>query len=134
MNRKLQFYFIVALVIVLFDGAGSVGSRVLQFDYTNLMWVSWGIYIAVGFLGCKRFDLMSGVGAGLITGLADSTVGWGLSAAIGPYLPSAHHPYPVALILIAMIIVCILSTFFALIGALSCKVLKIRRRGQFSDA
>jgi hypothetical protein len=135
MNKKIHLYLIVALVIVLFDAAASVASRVLQFDYTNLMWVSWGLYIAIGFLGCLHFDLMSGVSAGFIAGLSDSTVGWVLSSVIGPYLPFAPRSYSIALILVAIAIVCVMGTFFGLIGALSCKLFKrIRRRGQFADA
>jgi hypothetical protein len=132
MKKRIQFYLVVACVIVLFDLIGSVMSRTLVFDYTKLGWVSWGLYFAAGYFGCKYFDLLSGVVAGLVAGLSDSTVGWAVSSAIGPYIPFTQPPYTLLLILIVVIIVSSKSTFLGLIGALFCKIIK--RSGRFADA
>jgi len=105
MKKRVQFYFIVASVIVLFDLVASIISRTLEFDYTKLGWVSWGLYFAAGYFGCKYFDFLSGVVAGLVAGLSDSTIGWAVSSAIGPYIPFAQPRYTVLLILIVVIIV-----------------------------
>ncbi len=124
MQKRIRFYLIVASVIVLFDLVASVLSRTLEFDYSKLGSISWGLYFAAGYFGCKFFDFLSGVFAGLIAGLSDSTVGWAVSSAIGPHIPIAQPTYTVLLISIVIIIVSAQSTFLGLIGALLCKMIK----------
>ena len=132
MKKRIKFYLIVASVIVLFDLVASITSRTLEFDYTKLGWVSWGLYFAAGYFGCKYFDFLSGAVAGLVAGLSDSTIGWAVSSAIGPYIPFTQPPYTALLIIVVVIIVSAKSTFLGLIGALLCKILN--RRSRFADA
>jgi len=132
MRKRIQFYLIVASVIVLVDLVASLLSRTFEFDYTNLVWVSRGLYFAAGYFGCKYFDLLSGVVAALGAGLADSTVGWAVSTLVGPYLPFTQPTYTLLLISIVVIIVSAKSTFFGFMGALLCKMMK--RSSRYVDA
>ena len=116
----------VASVIVLFDLIASVASRTLEFDYTKLGWLSLGLYFAAGYFGCKYFNFLSGVLAGLVAGLSDSTIGWAVSSAIGPYIPFTPPQYTPLVILIVVMFISAMSTFLGLIGALLCKITKRR--------
>lgn len=132
MKKRIQFYLIVTSVIVLFDLAASIISRTIEFDYTTFGWGSWGLYFAAGYFGCKYFDFLSGAVAGFVAGLSDSTVGWAVSSAIGPYIPSDQPPYTVLLIVVVVTIVSAKRTFLGLIGALFCKIFKNRGDGRAS--
>jgi hypothetical protein len=128
MKKRILFYLIVAGVIVLFDLVASVISRRLEFDYTKLAWVSWGLYFAAGYFGCRYFDLISGVVAGLVAGLSDSTLGWAVSSAVGAYIPFTQPEYSPLLVLIVIIIISVKSTFLGLLGALLGTAIKRRGR------
>jgi hypothetical protein len=67
-----------------FDVAASFASRALKFDYTHLAWVSRFLYAVAGYFGFGYFRLAGALLAGLVAGVADATIGWALSAAIGP--------------------------------------------------
>jgi hypothetical protein len=67
-----------------------------------------------------------------VAGLIDSTVGWLVSSAIGPYTSTAQLRYGPVVILFTVIIVSVLGGVFGLIGALVCKI--IRRNTRFADA
>jgi hypothetical protein len=133
MKNQAKFYLAIACVIILFDIAASFASRAAQFNYTNLAWVSWGLYVACGYFGCKYRGFLGGVVAGLVAGLSDSTVGWALSCLIGPYLPFAQPGrYAPVLIAVAIVIVTAMGAFFGLVGALLCKI--TTRGGRRPDA
>ncbi|MEP6912074.1 MAG: hypothetical protein ABI923_04930 [bacterium] len=124
MQRHLKFYSVVIVLVVLFDVVGSIASRIFQFDYTKLFWVSWCIYFIAGFIGYKRLGLLGGIAAGFVAGLGDATLGWFVSTAIGPYLPNRpQQPYGIVIVMIAILIVSILGAFFGLIEAVVSKLL-----------
>ena len=130
--NKIQFYLAVAGVIILFDVVASLVSKTLSFDYTSLVWVSWCLYIASGYLGYKFHGLLGGVLAGLVAGFADATTGWMLSSAIGAYVPFEQPVYSPLLIAGVVIIVSLTGTVFGVVGALLG--LLTRRRSQAADA
>jgi len=132
MKKRIQFGLIIVSVIVLFDALASVLSRTLQIDYIKLFWVSFLLYLAAGYLGCKYFDFLTGLGCGFIAGLTDSTLGWIVSSAIGPYTSTAELRYGPVIILFTIAIVSVLGAFFGLIGALVSKI--IGRGARFADA
>jgi hypothetical protein len=68
MKKRIHFVLIVVGVIVLFDALASAISRTLQLDYTKLFWVSFLLYLATGYFGCKYFDFLTGVGGDLWPG------------------------------------------------------------------
>jgi hypothetical protein len=124
MEKRIQFYLIVAAVIVVFDLVASVISKTFEIDYVKLGWISWGLYFLAGYLACKYFDLPSGIIAGLVAGLADSTVGWLISWSVHPYMPFAQPQYTVPLIIVIVAFVAATGMFTGLLGALLFKIVQ----------
>ena len=120
---KAKLFLTVAGAVILFDALASLASRSLSFNYANLVWVSLCLYLASGYFGCKYHDFLSGILAGSIAGLSDSTIGWALSAAIGPDTTSHPRPAPLS-ILIVIVIVTTTGTLFGLLGALLCRLVR----------
>lgn len=129
---KTRFYLAVAGVIVLFDVVASLASKALGFDYTGLVWVSRCLYIASGYFGYKFHGLLWGILAGFVAGVADSTVGWMLSSAIGPYLPFTQPAYSPLLLAVVVMTVSLKGALFGFVGALFG--LLMRRRSRAADA
>jgi hypothetical protein len=122
MRNKGRFFLTVACFIILFDVVASFASRSLRFNYGNLVWASWFLYLVSGYVGCMYYDFRAGVVAGLIAGLSDSTVGWALSSFIGPYT-TRPHPSPSSLtISLVIVIVTTKGVLLGLVGALLCKI------------
>lgn len=115
----------------MFDAVASAVSRTLVIDYTKLAWVSYILYVAVGYLGCKHFDLLSGIAAGFVAGLSDSTIGWFLSSNIGPYIPFAQPKYTPLLISLVIIMVSLGGALLGFVGGLLCKI--VNRGTGFAD-
>ena len=118
MKSKAKLFLTVACVVILSDALASVASRSLSFNYTNLVWVSLCLYLGSGYIGCKYHDFPTGVLAGTVAGLSDSTIGWALSSAIGSNIMSDQPRHTPLSILIVIIIVTTTGTFFGLLGAL----------------
>jgi hypothetical protein len=117
MKNKAQFYLSVFCAIVFFDVIASCASRWLAFEYTKLALLSWALYCAAGYVGCKYHGFLAGVLAGLVAGLADSTAGWALSSAIGPYLPTHRAQHTFVMILLTVVVVSISGVLFGSVGA-----------------
>ena len=132
MKKRIQFVFIIVAAIVLFDAVASVVSRALQVDYAKLFWVSFLLYSAAGYFGCKYFDFLTGLGGGFVAGLADSTAGWLVSSTVGPYTSTAQLRYGPVMILFTVSVVSVVGAFFGLVGALVRKI--IERSTRFVDA
>ena len=127
MKKRIQFYLIVVFVIVMFDAVASAVSRTLIFDYTKMVWFSYILYVAAGYLGSKSFDVVSGIVAGFIAGLADSTIGWLLSSVIGPFIPFAQPRYTPLLVFVVIISVSIGGALLGLVGALLSEITRACR-------
>ena len=113
---------ITVLVVVAFDAGASLLSRLLQFDYTNLTYVSFLIYVLAGYWGAHRRGFVLGVLLGGLAGLSDATIGWSVSTWIGPFTRTAIPPVSSLLVLIVVPTVTVLGIFFGLIGATLCKL------------
>lgn len=113
---------VTIVVIVGFDAVASWASRVLQFDYTNLVWVSLVIYLAAGYWGAHRRGFLFGLLLGSLAGLADSTIGWWVSTSIRPFSRTEIPPLDLSLQLIVLITVSALGFVFGLAGAGLCKI------------
>jgi hypothetical protein len=116
-KNKLQFYGALVVMIVLFDVAASFWSKSFGFDYSGLAVVSLILYFIAGFLGCRFDGLSGGVLAGLVAGLADSTLGWWLSSLIKPNIQFEQPVYTLPLITEIVFIVTAEATLVGLIGA-----------------
>ena len=119
LRSRTQFYVLIVCMIALLDGVGSVASRVMHFDYTNLVWVSWSLYAVIGSFGFSFGRLRGGAVAGLVAGMADGTVGWLLSTAIKPQIPARQHALTVLSVCVVIVMVALLGTFLGFLGALT---------------
>jgi hypothetical protein len=122
MTFKIKI-LISILAIIGFDAIASLTSRVFQFDYTNLVWVSLVIYLAAGYWGAHRRGFLFGLLLASLAGLADSTIGWWLSTWIRPFSRTGIPPLGLSLQLIVVITVTALGFVFGLAGAGVCKIL-----------
>jgi len=105
-----------------FDAVTSLLSRSLQFDYTNFLWVSFVIYVAVGFWGALHQGFVYGTLLGGIAGLSDSTIGWFVSQVIGPFIQPKLPSPNLIVIGLTIVFVTLVALAFASIGALVCKL------------
>jgi hypothetical protein len=129
-QKRLQLFLIVAAFIILFDAVTAAASRALTLDYTSFGWASYFFYAAAGYFGHKNFDLPTGVAAGFVAGLADSTIGWYLSSLIGPFIPFAQPHYTPLLITVTIILVTLTGAFFGLLGSLLFKFVSKHLRSE----
>lgn len=113
---------ITILAIVGFDALASILSRISQFEYTRLMWVSFLIYVVVGYWGAYRHGFLYGILLGALAGVTDSTLGWFVSSMIGPFLQPPIPSLGPLLIAIAVIIVTVMAFACSSIGAGLCKL------------
>lgn len=130
MKNKTELFISVASAVIVFDVAGSFGSRLLHFDYGSLMWVTFCLYMICGYLGFQYRQMLGGFLAGLVGGLADSTAGWALSAAIHPYL---RYPQPrptIFTVSVTIIFVTLVGGFFGFTGAVIVKGISLMRPEQ----
>lgn len=127
MKNKTQLFVSVASTIVVFDVVASFASRLLHFDYGSLMWVTFCLYMACGYLGFQYRQLLGGFLAGLMAGLADSTVGWALSVAIHPYMQDAQPRPTVFTVSATIVFVTLVGGFFGFTGAAMAKGMSLMR-------
>ena len=113
---------------IVFDIVGSFASRLFGFQYSSLIVFTLLIYLAAGVFAARYGNLLLSVLAGAATGLADSTVGWLISAIIGPgavNIPGGTDEAGIAGlagIVITIILVTFLATGVGLVGGLICWV------------
>jgi len=130
MKSKPQLFAIAACMIVLFDLAASFASRLLQFDYGRLSWITFCLYGFCGYLAFRYHGILGGFQAGLMAGLTDSTVGWTLSTAIHPYL---RYPIPrlgIVAVSVTVVFVTFAGGFFGFTGAVIAKGTSLMREGE----
>jgi len=109
--------------IAAFDAVASFLSRMLQFEYTKLMWVSFLIYVVVGYWGAHRRGFVYGMFLATLAGFSDSTIGWFISRMIGPFLQNPVQSFGPVLVLLTVFIVITLAFVFGSFGAVLCKLL-----------
>jgi len=125
---RFKTKILVTLVFIVgFDAVASFLSRILRFEYTKLMWLSFLIYVAIGFWGAFRQGFAYGMLLGTVAGLTDSTLGWIVSRVIGPFLQTPVPSFGPGLV--AIVIVIVTASAFALgsLGAALCVLLKQTR-------
>jgi hypothetical protein len=110
-------------VVVGFDVVASLASRLLQFDYTNLILVSLAIYLGAGYWGAHKRGFFFGLLLGALAGLTDATLGWWVSTLIRPFSRMPIPPLSLSLQFIILIIVTPLAFGFGFVGAGICKIL-----------
>jgi len=114
---------VTTAVVVGFDIVASLGSRLLQFDYTNFILVSLSIYLSAGYWGAHKQGFLFGPLLGALAGLTDATMGWWVSTLIRPFSSTGIPPLGLLLQFINLIIVIPIALGFGVVGAGICKIL-----------
>jgi hypothetical protein len=114
---------ITMAVVVGFDVVASLASRLLQFDYANLILASLAIYLGAGYWGAHKRGFLFGLLLGALAGLTDSTIGWWVSTLIRPYSSMGIPALDLSLQFIILIIVTPLAFGIGFVGAGICKIL-----------
>ena len=130
MRTKKRLFLTVACLIVLFDLAGSVASRLLHFDYSQLAAASFCLYGVCGYLGFKYQRIVGGFLAGLMAGLCDSTLGWALSRAIQPYVRYPQPRLTVFVVSVTVLVVTLSGGFFGLTGAVIANGIRLLQEAE----
>lgn len=73
--------------VIAYDAAASTASLAFGFSYAYAGVGSILIYAASGFFAARTRTLWFSLLVGVIAGVADATVGWGVSWAVGPGRP-----------------------------------------------
>ena len=119
------------IVVVLFDLVASLAARHFDFPYVRASIGSYFIYLIVGFLAgrvARDHHARAGSTAAAIVGLADVSIGWAVSWAIGPGRPPSGTLSPVAWLLTAAVVVVFASAVGYVGGVLGARSRGFRRR------
>jgi hypothetical protein len=103
------------IVVVLFDLLTSVAARRFGFPYARASIGSYFLYLLIGFVAGRRASVDRGrIGAvsAALAGVADASVGWAVSWAVGPGRPPSGTLSPDEWIIAALVVV----VFAAAIG------------------
>jgi len=101
--------------ILAFDTIGSLASLRFTFPYSRLMFGSFAIYFAVGFVTAASESVTSAAVTAAIVGLVESTAGWAISWWIGPGRP-ADYPVTGSRIVGTVFFVMMLGALFGALG------------------
>ena len=73
-------YTLIGVFCILFiDVAGAIASRKLNFEYGYLSFISFTIYVLIGYFVTLAGNLTLALLAALFVGFIDATLGWKLS-------------------------------------------------------
>lgn len=116
MSKFWKTVGIGAVVVLLFDTVVSFASLVFSFPYSYASVGSFLIYATIGYFVFHSSSVRSCVGAALLVGLIDSTLGWFISWKIGPgVIPSTDAT--ISMIAVTIIFVMVNAIICALFGA-----------------
>jgi hypothetical protein len=96
------------VVVVLFDLVASLAARRFEFPYERASVGSYFIYLIFGFLAgrsARGHRARAGTTAAAVVGLADVSLGWAVSWAIGPGRPPSGTLSPGAWMITAAAVV-----------------------------
>ena len=125
MSPLLRVILVAVAAVLVFDTVAAVASRATGFPYTSAVYGSYIIYGVAGFFGMRASRrVWAGGLAGGAAGLADSTLGWLVSNAIGPHISPMELPTGPAAIVAVVILVTLSAAVIGLIGAFVAKMLK----------
>jgi hypothetical protein len=113
-NRKI---LITIFAVAGFYVVASALSRGLRYEYSSLIWTSFLIYLAAGYLGGRRRGFKCGMLLGSLAGFIDSTIGWFIARTIGPFTEMASQTPSLAVIATVTITTTAIGFVFGLIGA-----------------
>lgn len=115
--RRLHRIVVAGIAaVLLFDTVASFASVIVGFPYANAAVGSFMIYTTVGYFSYRCGGIGASIGSSVLVGLADVTLGWGISWLIGPgALPPEQRT--TAVITFAIVFVFAMAIMSALSGA-----------------
>lgn len=120
-----QFWRVVCVgvvAILVFDTLASFASEVFGFAYGYATIGSVLIYSTIGYFVFLIRGLVQAIGAALLVGLVDATLGWYIAWQIGPGVLEVGS-VTAALILGTLVIVSVMATVCALVGSTAALLL-----------
>jgi hypothetical protein len=113
-SRKI---LIMTIAVAGFDAGASVLSRSFRYEYSGLIWTSFLIYLAAGYLGGRRRGIKCGMLLGSMAGFIDSTIGWFIWRMIGPFTEMTIPTLTLPMIVMVVFTTTTIGLVFGLIGA-----------------
>lgn len=110
---------LVAAAMVSYDALAAAASRFLVIEYSHFSAGSFVLHFLAGLLVCYRFGFWVGVLAGLIAGLAESTLGLAVSILIKPTTIFDYTSATIGDLVFVVLFVTALSTMIGLAGAVT---------------
>ena len=120
MKKHIKILLIGIVAITLLDSIGSIASRKLDFDYSNLFYISYAIFAIIAFVSTRVKNLKIGILHAAILGLYDATVGWKISMLLDANTAGTNNQLSIGIwigVCIMMILVASIIGLFA--GALA---------------
>jgi hypothetical protein len=106
----LKAILLFGAAVLLLDAAWAALARMQQLEYGSLWWVSESIYLVAGGMAGRSTSLRTGALVGAAVAGIEATLGWALSAAIGPGHPDSAPGGPIAPAAIPLIVVFVTLT------------------------
>ncbi len=131
MTPLLRVAVVASIAVVLFDLVLAIGSSAIGFSYSWGVLGSYAIYSAAGVFAGRASpgrEVLGATAAGAAVGLVDASVGWAVSAAIGPGRTAAVIS-PLGWVAVALFVMATAGGIAAISAALS-----LHRSGRRSSA
>ncbi len=126
MTPRIRIFITAIIAIVAFDALAAVASRATGFPYFWASFGSWILYIGIGYFAggaMPESPIRVATITGLVSGIADASLGWATSWVIGP--GKVAGGITAAQWLFTAIFVAALATGFAALGGVIARA----RRG-----
>lgn len=115
-----SFILLFGMIVLVFDGIWSIVAQRQGLEYGSLWWVSMIVYSVAGFCAARHAPWWAGWSVGAAVAGLDATVGWLLSALIGPGHPGGNVTW--GTIIVTIISVLLVGSIAGVICALVARV------------
>lgn len=116
MKKALPTILIGVIAITLFDILGSIASRQMNFNYSYLGAISFGIYIITAFIIAKRTNKKTAIISTGLLGFYDATIGWKLSMLLQANTGDRKVDITPTVLIITIILVTLYGAIIGLLG------------------
>jgi hypothetical protein len=130
MTPRTRIFITGIIAVVAFDAFASITSRATGTPYFWATFGSWILYIAIGYFAGRTIPespIRMAAITGLVSGIADASLGWATSWAIGP--GKVAGGITATQWLFTAVFVAALATGFAALGGV---IARTRRRSMLS--
>ena len=127
MKKKYKYLLIACLAILLVDALGSIASRQLNFNYTNIWLASIAAYAILGFMLAKNESLLMTTWLTALLGIFDATIGWKISILLNANTGNLNNHPSLSVWAITVVFVFVYGAIIGLISGGFAKLLAKRR-------